>query len=228
MLTKIINWIADHDNKKWFIVLYIGFSLVLSITISLFWLLLAVLVHFVFELIGQSKKKEGNQTILLESLWETKLDFALVIFALWLAVYLDFIFGVAGIGAAARIGAQTASRTGQVAGKATEVTVRFAAWNRVIRAILLSVDDVANAIKAVYQGKKPKKKKTERISENLPKEEIRLKNKSSWGYRWHTIDHVGVGLFIISLLLIVLAPILIDASYEKMKIILFEEFHPFP
>jgi hypothetical protein len=42
-----------------------------------------------------------------EILWELKLDFALMIFVFWLAVYLDFKFGIAGLTAEAGVAAQT-------------------------------------------------------------------------------------------------------------------------
>jgi hypothetical protein len=64
-LKKILNWIAEHDEKLLFVLLYIGISLVLSITVSLFWLLFAVLLHLALEIIRQSRNKTGTQTILV-------------------------------------------------------------------------------------------------------------------------------------------------------------------
>ncbi len=232
-MSRIINWVADHDNKKLFIVLYISISLVLSIAISLFWLLFAVLIHFTFELIGQSRKQENGRSVLLESLWETKLDFALVMFAWWLAIYLDFIFGVAGIGAAARVGAQTASRAGQVGGKAVEASARVAAWSRIIRAILLSLDDVGNALKAVYQSK-AKKKNPESSKEIITEENYSAVHKedarqgSSWSLKWQVVDYIGVILFGLCLLLIVLAPVFIGVGLSEIYEITVQEFHPLP
>ncbi len=230
---KILNWVADHDNKKIFIVLYISISLVLSIAISLFWLLFAVIIHFAFELISQNQKQGSFTSVLMESFWETKLDFALVIFAWWLAIYLDFIFGVAGIGAAARLGAQTASRTSQVSGKVIQSSARTAAWGRIIRAILLSLDDVGNAIKSVYQSKASKmrnkpipERNLERTKANTPN--IKRVTKSSWLSKWQIIDYVGVSLFLICLILIALAPFLIGVELKDIYKITIDEFHPLP
>jgi hypothetical protein len=234
-VNKIINWVADHDNKKVFIVLYISISLVLSIAISLFWLLFAVLIHFLFEVVGQSHKRVNGKSVLLESLWETKLDFALVMFAWWLAIYLDFIFGVAGIGAAARVGAQTASRAGQVGGKAVEASARVAAWSRIIRAVLLSLDDIGNAVKAIYQSRTKKNQAIESTPVK-PKEKLNLPNKtdalvnhtSSWFSKWNIVDYIGVVLFCLCFLLIVLAPVLIGVSLSEIIGITLNEFHPWP
>ncbi len=233
MSKKILNWVADHDNKKAFIFLYISISLVLSIAISLFWLLFAVLIHLAFELISQSRKQESFMSILTESLWETKLDFALVMFAWWLAVYLDFIFGVAGIGVAARMGVQTASRTSQVGGKIIQSSAKATAWGRIIRAILLSLDDVGNAMKSVYQNKASKMRNKpipeinfEHTSQNKPNK--KPTTKSSWFIKWQIIDYVGVALFFICLLLITLAPFLIGVELKELYKITIEEFHPLP
>lgn len=235
-MNKIIKWVADHDNKKVFIVLYISISLVLSIAISLFWLLFAVLIHFLFELVGQSQKQVNGKSVLLESLWETKLDFALVMFAWWLAIYLDFIFGVAGIGAAARVGAQTASRAGQVGGKAVEASARMAAWSRIIRAVLLSLDDLGNALKAIYQSRARKNQVEEESTGKIPEQKLDppdetgslVTHSSSWIAKWKAIDYIGVVLFCLCFFLILLAPKLIGVSLPEIIGITVKEFHPWP
>jgi len=232
-VSRIINWVADHDNKKLFIALYISISLVLSIAISLFWLLFAVLIHFIFELIGQSQKKNNGRAVLLESLWETKLDFALVMFAWWLAIYLDFIFGVAGIGAAARVGAQSASRATHLGGKAVEASARAAAWSRIIRAVLLSLDDVGNAFKAIYQSRNNKKHTSDANERRQETKVIKdnqdiMQKRSSWLSKWSSVDYIGVVLFCLCLLLIVFAPVLIDVRIPEIINITLDEFNPWP
>lgn len=227
---NIINWIANHDNKTLFIVLYIGLSVVLSIVISLFWLLFVVLIHFAFELITQSRMRPGGRSMLLESLWETKLDFALVIFALWLAVYLDFIFGIAGLGAAARGGAIAASRTGSqaanIGGKVAQVSARFAALQRIIRGILLSLDDVANAAKSFFQRKKSLPADDgEEACKVMENQDVQ---GSSWTGKWTGVDYAGVILFLLSFALILLAPFITGLTWAEIGSVITEEFHPFP
>jgi hypothetical protein len=228
---NIINWIVNHDSKTLFVILYIGLSIILSIAISLFWLLFVVLIHFAFELVTKSRLKTGKLNIFLESLWETKLDFALVVFALWLAIYLDFIFGVAGLGAMARGGAMAASRTGasaaNVGGKVAQVSTRFAALQRAIRGILLSLDDVGNAAKSFFQ----RKKKTVVPAEDIDDGNIRNlpdTSGSSWAARWGVIDYIGVILFVLSAALILVAPSLTGLTWSEIIDITLKEFHPFP
>ncbi len=213
--------------------------------ISLFWLLIAVLIHLLLEIISQKRQKSSWPGVLLESLWETKLDFALVVFALWLAVYLDFIFGVAGIGAAARTGAHAAARTGNIAGRAAQVPARFAAWNRTIRAIMLSLDDVANAMRFLYQGRKNKVQKLpdsieagnqatvqsptpNATKKAAPVQENPESGKTSWNGKWKVIDYTGVLLFAVFMLLIIFAPVITGHSFTDILQIILKEFHPFP
>lgn len=155
----------------------------------------------------------------------------MVVFALLLAVYLDFIFGVAGLGAAARSGALAATRTGAGAtntgAKVAQVSTRFVAMQRAIRGILLSLDDVANASKSFFQRKKAK---SERI--NDPEKNIAGNNHeasgSSWAAKWSVIDYIGIAVFAVSALLILLAPVLIGMNWSEILTITSEEFHPFP
>jgi hypothetical protein len=226
-LKNFFNWVIDHDNKILFIILYIGISLVLSIAISLFWLLFAVLLHLGLEVIRQSRVKKGGRAIFLESLWETKVDFALVAFALWLAVYLDFIFGVAGLGAAARFGVQGASRAGRIGAWLARLTTRFAAWQRVVRSILISLDDVFNLARIVQKSRKIKSNKkkgsTEEVLPVTPDP-----TRTAWTMKWSFGDYLGMGLLSLFLLLVVFAPFLTQQSYADIKGIILEEFRPFP
>ncbi len=234
VLKKVVDWVVDHDNKLVFVVLYISISLVLSITISLFWLLFAVLLHMGLEVIRQSKEKEGFRAVFLESLWETKVDFALVAFALWLVVYLDFIFGIAGLGVAARAGVHGASRAGRIGSRLARLTARFAAWQRVIRSILLSLDDVVNLARILHKGRSIKTKKQNESS--IPKkaciEETPNANadqkRTSWSQKWTLGDYLGLGLLILFVLLVVSAPWFTNQSYVEIKNIILKEFDPFP
>jgi hypothetical protein len=228
-MQKLKNWLINHDNSKIFMISYIGLSVILSITISLFWLLFVVLIHFSFELYAQSRNKSKFYQVFLESLWETKLDFALVIFALWLAVYIDFIFGVAGLGALARGGTMAASRSSAaiISGeKVVEVSTRFAALQRSIRGILLSLDDFANTLKAFFQSRNAKVTKK---SNSVPNNSIISVNKRiSWNSEWKSIDYIAISLFTFSLIMILLSPMIINTTVSDIYELIADEFHPFP
>jgi hypothetical protein len=130
-LDPVRAWIVEHDQSRVFLVLYIGLAVVLSLWISLFWLVAVVGAHLVLELIRQSHLQIGARRIVLESAWELKLDVALVLFALALSLYMETVLGVVGLQGAARLGS------------ASRAAARFASWERVLRGVALSADDAA-------------------------------------------------------------------------------------
>lgn len=144
--SPVIRWIISHDESLWFNVLYIGLALVLSIILGLFWLVAVVALHGVIEFLRQLLIGRSVVAGFAETFWELKLDIALIVFALWLGVYLDVIFGVAGLSAATRA---TAQAGGRLARTGSSVVV----WQRVLRSVLISLDDVGLAMKAIARNK---------------------------------------------------------------------------
>lgn len=141
MLNTIKTWIINHDDKKLFVVLYISLAVILSIWLGLFWLCVVVGVHYLFEVIIKLDSRLPVHRALALGVWEVKLDIFLIILALLVSIYMDVILGAAGLSA----GARTAATAG----------ARFAAWQRVIRVIALSVDDLAQAVRGFLPRRKP-------------------------------------------------------------------------
>jgi hypothetical protein len=125
-------WILQHDESWLFTISYVGLAVVLSIWISLFWLVAVVGVHFILEWIRQSHFAERSRDVLRRSLWELKLDGALILFAFALTAYLEVILGMAGLAGASRMGLQAGAR--------------FAGWSRVLRGVLLSLVSVPTLV----------------------------------------------------------------------------------
>jgi len=203
---KFISWIINHDDSKIFMVLYIGLAVVLSIWISLFWLLAVVGVHFVFELIKEYYESHNIQKSVAKAIWEIKLDIVLVLFAVWLSIYMNFVFGIVGIGAASRALTQTGAR--------------FAAWQRVIRGILLSLDDVAQVARFGL-------KKTENNKELFKEESVQVKAKNE-KTQVTKGDVITLVFLVIFLLLILFAPFLTEHGFKDVVNIIIEEFKPIP
>ena len=65
---------------------------------------------------------------------------ALVLFAFVLALYFEVIAGAAGLGGGVRVASQAGARS--------------AAWQRVLRGLLLSLDDVAQVARVAARGRK--------------------------------------------------------------------------
>lgn len=79
------RWILEHDDSWVFTGLYVGLAVVLSIWISLFWLVAVVAGHVALEWVRQRHYDPEPAGVPARIAWELKLDFGLVLFALALA-----------------------------------------------------------------------------------------------------------------------------------------------
>jgi hypothetical protein len=187
-------WIHNHDDSWLFTIAYVGLAVVLSIWISLFWLVVIVGLHGVLEWIRQRALGRGMAAVV----WEIKLDLSLVLLALVLAAYMDVVLGAAGLGGAARLGAQAA--------------VRATGWSRALRGVLLSLDDAAQVARMVAARNGG--------ATAADVEEIRA--------RWRVGDHIGVWLGVASVVLLLLAPSLTGQPPGDLAQSLLAELHPWP
>ena len=201
-LARARRWLLEHDHRLSFTVLYISLALVLSMAISMFWLVAVVAAHGVIEYwtlgkLGPADRRLGR------TLWHIRLDIALVLAALWLGLYIDLLFGIAGLGAAARTGAQ--------------VSARIVAWQRTIRGVLLSVDEAALAAKAAFGGQSEADGPRRRREAPLP-----------WREPWSWGDRLTIASSVLLFALILLTPVLTDHSTVEAIRLLAEDLHPWP
>jgi hypothetical protein len=231
--TSLINWVLSHDERITFILFYIGLSLILSLALGLFWLVLIVFLHWILELIVHSYKSSNLFFAFGNSLWEIKLDIGLVLMALWLAVYLDFIFGIAGLGVAARsiaqIGNQTLRSGSRLAGTSSNIaktTVRFAGWQRIIRSSLLSLDDFVQIFRGIFKAKDQKND----IKENTQSPPEKYNNFATinlWAGKWTNGDIASSALIVLFTGLLLMAPQIIGIPFTEVLQVLIEELKPF-
>lgn len=193
------EWILKHDDRWLFTILYVSLAVILSIAISIFWLVALVAVHAGLEwyALKHHAPHQTPGTRLKAVIWHLKLDFMLIIFALWLGVYIDVIFGLLGLGAAARAGAQVSSRV--------------LAWQRATRGILLTLDDVAQVAKAV---------KTNQVEEE--------ESLEPWRQPWGVGAHLTIWSSALFVLLIALAPLITEQSASQVIHALAMDLHPWP
>jgi hypothetical protein len=225
----IRRFIIDHDDKWLFTVLYVGAAVLLSIWISLFWLVVVVGVHFAFELVRCRHHQHPWAGAVAVSTWEVKLDLALVAFALALAVYMDVLLGLAGLQGAARVGAN--------AGRAVRGGTRFVVWKRVLRGVLLSVDDAAQVGRAALRSRRKKKhgedgedgEDGEPVEEDTePEPASNEPTRDPWRGPWSLADRLTIGFGTLCLLLLVVAPWLTDHDGAAVLSMLGQELHPWP
>ena len=200
-LARARRWLLDHDNRTTFTIIYITLALVLSMAISMFWLAAVVAAHGVIEYWSLGKKGIYDHR-LGRTLWHVKLDIMLVLAALWLGLYMDLLFGIAGLSAAARTGAQ--------------VSARLIAWQRAIRGVLLTVDEAALAAKAAFGGNGGQGGDIDRSA------------PPPWRLPWSWGDRLTVGFSALLAVLIIFSPLMTDHSVIEALLILAEDLHPWP
>lgn len=196
------RWVMNHDQRWSFTLVYVALAVTLSIVISLFWLVAVVAVHGAFECYRQRQLHPGRPVAGLV-VWELKLDIALVLLAMAMAVYMEFILGLAGIGGAARLGAQGAQGVARAAG-----------WSRGLRGVLLSLDDAAHLVRMTGGANDS--------SDGDADPQPRPWRSPVLG------DKISIGLAAISLFSVLFAPLLPAFDWSQIAGILLAELHPWP
>jgi hypothetical protein len=217
------TWIINHDDSRFFIIAYIGLAVVLSAFVSLFWLVAVVGLHLLLEYERQRHMKGPGPGAWKEALWELRLDFSLVAFAMVVAVYMEYAVGLAGL--------QLAPRLGRAAAVGARGTARFAAWSRVIRVILLSLDDVAQVLRAAMLGKR--KNQTVKqgrmvIAGADAAEYSSAELRGGRPGRWSWGNRLILLFFMASAGLLLLVPVLTDHSVQSAISVIMTEMHPWP
>jgi hypothetical protein len=227
----VTQWILTHDDQRLFTWLYIGLALVLSITLGLFWLVAVVAVHGGLEMFRQRYIDPRWPGVIARTLWELKLDLSLIIFAFVVTLYIDVIFGFAGVGAGVRTLAKAGARGGS----------KLAAWQKVLRSALLSLDDAAQVARAALSSKSadPAATLSSDSAQNglassgatVPTAQNEPTLTSQWGAwagQWSLGDRISLSFGSLCLLLILLAPLITGTSATDVIATIFGELHPFP
>jgi hypothetical protein len=215
------DWIVQHDESWIFVAAYIGLAVILSTMISLFWLVAVVGVHFAFEWIRQRRLNPGAVTVLPEVMWELKLDFALILFAFVVTLYMDVVLGVAGLGAATRLA--SATRIGTIA----RAGVRFQGLERALRGIVLSADDVAQAVTRAL-GRKSRGPADSAAPAVAPATAASGSVWGSWTLPWTRGDWLTVLFGLACIPLLLATPWLTEHTSASALASLVQELHPFP
>jgi hypothetical protein len=236
------DWVRDHDERWSFVVLYLGLAVGLSVFVSLFWLLVVGALHFALECGRQAHFREGRLEVLGHALWEVKLDIGLVLLALTLVLYIDVVLGLLGLQSIARAAAVT--RAG------ARIGTRAAAWERTIRTLLITVDEMARiAYAAVTIRRSAGATRRAVVSEGRAMEAVALAAEAEaaeaasvraaaaaappdpglgWRGPWGMADRIGLALVVAGLTLMLVAPFLTAHDWGTAAATLLEELRPFP
>lgn len=198
-------WVREHDDRWLFIVGYVGLAVVLSVWISLFWLVAVVSLHLLLEVLRQ--RLLGPGALAARVLWELKLDLALILFSFVLAVYMEVVLGAAGLGSVARLGVRA--------------TPRAAGWIRILRGALLSLDDAAQVGRAALARRK--RGTADRVDEVPAVPVYRFHPRE-----WTPGDHLAIWLGVVCIALLLCAPLLVSLPLGEVGQLLLDELQPFP
>jgi hypothetical protein len=238
-------WVAEHDERWTFVLLYIGLAVLLSVFVSLFWLLVVAAAHFLLECMRQSQRLNGARDVLAGALWEVKLDVGLVLMALILALYVDVVFGLLGLHSAARAGA--------VARVGLRVGSRAAAWERNVRTALIVVDDALRLGQGAAMVRRRKQggvagidadgmavavdaAAAQRAAEAAAAEAAAARTAAAaaapvvpgWRAPWGVGDRIALALNAVGILMIVAAPFLTSQDLSGVLATLQTQLKPFP
>jgi hypothetical protein len=203
-------WVVKHDDSWLFIAPYIGLAVILSLTISLFWLLVVVAAHAALEWYVHWREHPSVVHTAARVAWEIKLDLALILFALALAVYMDYVMGAAGLSAAARAGARGVQATG-----------RMIAWQRGLRAVLLTLDDAAQVTRAAISSR-------HKAAAAAPAPETPKRGWGGWAAPWTVGDWISIAIGVVCLIALAAAPAATGLAPPEILAKLAAELHPWP
>ena len=145
MRSAIHNWVKEHDDRWSFILLYVGGSVLLSVFLNLFWVILLMGANLILKIVR-------NLLIHLpmpffHALWQIKLDLALILLSLLFTIYADQIFAALGLAQVARVGQVT---------RGAQLATRAGAIQRGIRILMMTMDDMTRIarilIKSLFSG----------------------------------------------------------------------------
>lgn len=221
--TGLGRWVQNHDDSRVFAVLYIGLALVLSIVLGLFWLVAVVALHGLLEVLRQRGLHRWWPGVLSRVLWELKLDIGLILFAFVVTLYMEVVLGVAGLNAAMRAGARGGAR--------------MLAWQRGLRAALLSVDDVAQVARIAARRRRAGEQATADTAEAATPADASIDGLAAlgvsspwggWAERWSRGSALAVSFALLSLALVLAAPWLTGQPAVAVWQQVLAELRPFP
>ncbi|NCC22962.1 MAG: hypothetical protein EOM26_10970 [Alphaproteobacteria bacterium] len=219
MPTPVKRWVKDHDERWSFILLYVGGAVVLSVYANLFWVVMLMLGHFGLEIWRHVIIRVENP--LLQALWHVKLDIALLLFALVIALYAHLVMAALGLGQAARAGQAV---------RGAQMLTRFAIIERGLRIFFMTVDDMARIAHIVWKLFKKKNgdtaKEMEEARKKLKEEEEHIHGKEA-GHKLSKGDLFSLGFGGVCLVLILFAPMITGMGFIGTIEAILSELQPF-
>ena len=219
----IRRWIIDHDDSWVFLIGYVCLTIVLTIWVSLFWLVFMVGLHFVFEYV--KKQYDGANGVargLAWTVWDVKLDLLLVVIAFVLLVYTEVSFGVAGLASAGRAGV-IGARLGHLT-RAARLPMSFKD--------LILASRIAGVRKIDRKEITKRREKYAADTPDAPAEKARALRIASakypWQNRWRLVDKIAIVFIVVNLAAFFVAFAIAQETPAEILAIVAHELHPWP
>lgn len=218
-----LEWIVDHDEKRLFVLGYVGLTLLLTIGISLFWLIFLVSIHFFFELLKKHYDGAGSPSrIIAWAAWDIKFDIALITMALVLLVYTEISFGIAGIAGLGRFTGVMARFSGATRGVLPIKDLILA-----FRIVCTRQMDRRDFLQRKLQWSKQQEK--EGIKAVKQVERMRLSaHRYPWQMKWPLTSKLVIGVAVFNLLAILFAISFGETPAAEWGAAILRELHPWP
>ena len=216
----MLRWIIEHDEKRLFLVGDVGLSLLLTIGISLFWLLFLVGVHFLFEMLKDwHYGARDPRRLLAWAAWDIKFDIALVTVAIFLAALTEAQFGIAGIGGLSRISATFSKVTrGFIPIKDIVLGLRIVCTRKLDRRDILQ-----RRLTLIKDQKRANIEEVHRV------ETQRLQNyRYPWDMKWNLTNKIILGVMVVNVCLTIGVIFLNQNPPLAMLEGLIRQLHPWP
>ncbi|MCC5788004.1 MAG: hypothetical protein JJT75_00070 [Opitutales bacterium] len=219
----LLRWVIDHDDKRAFLIGYVGLTILLTIGISLFWLFFLVGIHLCFECLKKIEDGAlGWRRVLAFALWDIKFDVALLSMAMVLLVVTEIRFGLAGIAGFARF---------------STILSRFSGASR----SFLPLKDLVLAFRIVCTRKMDRREFLQRkllwVKAEKEADQAALKAaereriatyRYPWNARWTVTTKIVLGIIVVNLLVILGALSIAPDPWTDLVPALKTEFHPWP
>lgn len=216
------RWIIHHDDSKVFLFGYVGLSVVLTLWVSLFWLIAMVGLHFALEWV--KKRHDGTGGIwrtFTWVMWDIKLDALLIVVAMVLVVYSSVTIGAAGAGGLSRL---------------SLFGFRFSKLGAGLRGVMpLPFKDLVLATRIIGVRKIDRSEILRRRAElkvKGPSDRARARRIAAcrypWQAKWSMADRIGAAFFCINVLAILVGFYLAEETPMQVLAAVAEQLHPWP
>lgn len=228
-LDPVKAWIVRHDRSLLFAVGYVTLTIVLSVFVGYFWLLVVVGLHVLLEWLkkGYLGYRPGLHRTAW-TLWDTKFDLALIFMAFTLLSYTGINAGVAGAQSVSRMGILS-KQVSALSSRLAPMMARFTPVGTLTRAMgLRGVDVFFSARVLLLRKADMSRAAADELHLLAAAEQARVPVHLPWQQRLSRGAWVALIMIAVNLTAVLVCPLVTDHSYASLAQSLVQQLHPWP